>query len=110
MTEIKMGMFGDLEDFDNGMVVRILGWRVGTARGYIDIGGHAVLYPEFKRAPGLLKFMPDRDLPAKIGIAVDYYAGLMAIVEEPTEQVQEPDDLVIIWSTRITGGSEDVES
>jgi len=104
--EITMNMFGDLEevgDEEGRMVVRILGHRIGTSLGWLHVGGHTVIMPEFKREPGLLHFMPDRDIPNQAGVIVDYYAGLMGIIEEPTQKVHELSDLKLVWSTKLAG-------
>jgi hypothetical protein len=107
MKEIDWHMFGGLEDDERDpdrMVVRILGQRIGTCLGWMHFDGHAIIMPQFKREPGLLFFMKDQDLPEKTAVVVDYYAGLLAICEEPTKQIQTLHDLKMVWSTTLVGG------
>jgi hypothetical protein len=103
-----MDMFCRLEDADNDderMNVRVLGHHIGTSFGWLHLGGHTVLCPEFRRAPGLLKFMPDRDIPEEAVVIIDYYAGLIAIVEKPTRQLSEMNDFKVVWAGRLKGAS-----
>ena len=106
MKEIDWHMFGNLDDAEDGvrMVAKILGQRVGTCKGWLHYEGHTIIMPEFKREPGLLFFMKDQDLPNAVSLVVDYYAGLICICEEPTEQIRSIHDLKMVWSTTLVGG------
>lgn len=94
---------GTLEDApDDRMVVRVLGINLGTCDGWMHGGGHTVVMPSFAPNDTFATVAPDIEVPPNTALIVDYYIGLLALVQHAPAGSNEPVSREAMWTARIS--------
>lgn len=82
-----LSMFGELEDApDDCMVVRAIGYVLGTANGWYHYGGLSVIFSAFRTKHPTLAPLVENVAPEHVCLAIDFYTGEVKIVEMSTIQ------------------------
>lgn len=80
--QATINQLGELESASEGrMVVRILGYKVGTSEGWFHHDGWAVVCPNYAPDEGIKRFLPD-EVPNEtgIGLILDLYSGEIVLI------------------------------
>jgi hypothetical protein len=83
-TDKNMVMFGELEDAPNDderMVVRALGYVLGTSDGWFHYRGLAVIFAVFQTQHAKLVPLVANIPPEKTCLGIDFYTGEVKIIE-----------------------------
>jgi hypothetical protein len=78
-----LSMFGELEDAPGDrMVVRAIGFVLGTSAGWFHYDGLAVIFPEFQTThPKLAGLITDIASVRRRCLAIDFYTGEVKIID-----------------------------